>query len=252
MGDLVQRAKGIIPDLDFILEEAWRHLNLTKEEVESNFGEVLISIDKEATQLFRSYEKEAILKLAEYWLECQKGDIREKLEKIVFQKGWDDFIRDASRLFSDFGLLVQTLERDLGNMRKARGGKTFEKTILKLLNFIGIKGEFPKGEARERLRRIDIVIPSSEVALKTPDRAIFLTCKRTLRERWMQEVPQVRPNQRVYLLTIDEELSRDKANEINEKGLIVFVRDELKMREDLREVMWVRELRELPKELRRV
>jgi len=36
-------------------------------------------------------------------------------------------------------------------MRKARGGKTFEKVILRLLNFIDIKTEIPTGKAREEL-----------------------------------------------------------------------------------------------------
>lgn len=137
-------------------------------------------------------------------------------------------------------------------MRKARGGKTFEKVILRLLDFIGIEGKEPTGKAKERLRRIDIVVPSVEIALKTPDRAIFLTCKRTLRERWKQEVPQARLNQRIYLLTIDEELSGSKAEEINEKGLIAFIRDDLKQREYLKEMAWIRKLSDLPKELQKV
>ncbi len=69
-------------------------------------------------------------------------------------------------------------------MRKTRGGKIFEKVILKILNLIDIKFEIPKGKKREELRRIDLVVPSIEVGIKTPDKAIFLTCKRTLRERW--------------------------------------------------------------------
>lgn len=137
-------------------------------------------------------------------------------------------------------------------MRKARGGKTFEKVVLRLLAFIDIKGESPTGNAKEELRRIDIVIPSIEIATKTPDRAIFLTCKRTLRERWKQEVPQARLNQRIYLLTIDEDLSESKANEINQKGLIAFVRDELTKNPSLQKMPWIRKLSDLPKELKKI
>lgn len=135
-------------------------------------------------------------------------------------------------------------------MRKARGGKTFEKVILKLLKFIDIKGDIPSGIAKEKLRRIDIVVPSINVALRTPDRAIFLTCKRTLRERWKQEVPQARLNQRIYLLTIDDDLSESKAEEINEKGLIAFVQDKLKQKEHLKDKAWIRRLSDLPNELK--
>ncbi len=120
------------------------------------------------------------------------------------------------------------------------------------MNFIGIKGETPQGKTREKLRRIDIVVPSIEVALTTPDRAIFLTCKRTLRERWKQEVPQARLNQRIYLITIDNELSESKAYEINEKGLIAFIPDELKQIKHFEKMAWIRRLSDLPMELKRV
>lgn len=62
-------------------------------------------------------------------------------------------------MFVEFAELVKDFEKDLGNMRKARGGKTFEKTLLKLLRFINIPCEIPSGKERETLRRIDLVIP---------------------------------------------------------------------------------------------
>lgn len=170
---------------------------------------------------------------------------------LVEEKGWEAFVQKASELFSDFALLVQALEKDIGNMRKARGGRTFEKLVWKLLQLLDIEGEIPGGKARERLMRIDIVIPSVNVALETPDRAFFIACKRTLRERWRQEVPSAQPNRRVYLITIDERLPESKANEIKDKGLIIFVRDELKAEEHLVDKPWVRKLSDLPGELRR-
>ncbi len=251
MDNLIAQAKAVIPTVDFILEEAWKELKLDKKSVHNKFGQVLISIDSEATKIFRTYEKMALLELAKGWLKNQKEIIKKKLEKIISQKGWEDFVQEASQLFVEFGTLVQSIEKDLGNMRKARGGKTFEKVILRLLKFIDIEGEIPSGKAREELMRIDIVVPSVDIALKTPDRAIFLTCKRTLRERWKQEVPQARLNQRIYLITIDDDLSESKAKEINEKGLIAFVRDELKQKEQLKNMAWIRGLNSLPKELQR-
>lgn len=245
-------AKRIIPNLDSILDETWKYLNINKRDACNNFGDILILIDEKAKKIFRKYERNALTELAKIWLEQQRPNIKIKLKNIVREKGWGPFIRKACRLFLDFGILVQKLEKDLGNMRKARGGKTFEKAILRLLEFINIKGEIPKGGLKKNLKRIDIVIPSAEVAFNTPDRAIFLTCKRTLRERWKQEVPQVRPNQRVYLITIDNSLSQEKANEINAKGLIVFIKDDLKEEPELKKLTWVRKLKDLPKELRRL
>jgi hypothetical protein len=250
--ELLKAAKKAIPSLDAILAEAVEKLRLNEGYVKERFGEVLVLLDGLATDIFRNYEKNAMLRLSKGWLTLQKDDIRRRLEEILDKNGWDEFIDEASQLFVEFGGLVQRLEKDLGNMRKARGGRTFERMILNLLDFIGVSGEIPKGKAGEELKRIDIVIPSIDVASKTPDRAIFLTCKRTLRERWKQEVPQARLNQRIYLLTIDESLSGNKAKEIDEKGFIAFVRDDLKDSSHLNDMPWIRKLSDLPKELERV
>jgi len=58
-----------------------------------------------------------------------------------------------------------------------------------------------------------------------PDKAYFLSCKRTLRERWKQTIPERKPSWRVFLLTQDEDLPEDKAEEIDELGMIVYVRE---------------------------
>lgn len=223
-----------------------------KVQCKKNFGEILCDFDVEATKIFRDYESKVLIKLAKLWLNSQEIDIQKKLKEIVNEKGWNEFIEKASKVFVEFGILVQSLEKDLGNMRKARGGKTFEKVVLRLLNFIDINAEIPVGKAREDLKRIDIVIPSIEIAKKTPDRAIFLTCKRTLRERWKQEVPQARLNQRIYLITIDNDISESKAKEINEKGLLAFVRDDLVQNSPLKNLSWIRKLSDLPKEINRI
>ena len=251
MGEFVLLAKKEIPSLDKIIDEAWIQLGLKKSFIKNNFSQALIIFEEKANDIYREYEKRALIRLAKLWLNSQKEEIRKEFEKIVKVKGWEEFVGEASRIFMEFGVLVQNLEKDLGNMRKARGGKSFEKIILKLLKFIDIECEFPKGKMSEELGRIDIVIPSIDVAHKTPDKAVFLTCKRTLRERWKQEVPQVRPNWRVYLLTIDNEITQNKAKEINKKGLIAFIKDELKEK-FFKEMPWIRRLSDLPKEVERI
>jgi len=252
MEGLISSAKKKIPTVDFILEEAWNKLRSKTKRIGKNFGQDLVVMDDEATKIFREYERQALLELAQGWLKGRREEVRKKLEKVIAQKGWDNFIREASRIFMEFGVLVQALEKDLGNMRKARGGKSFEKVVLRVLHFININAEVPHGDAKDKLRRIDVVVPSVEIALRTPDRAIFLTCKRTLRERWKQEVPQVKLNQRIYLLTIDKELTEKTAEDINEKGFIAFVRDEVKHKRELTQMDWIRRLSDLPDELRRL
>lgn len=135
---IISSSKATIPSLDTILAEAWRKLRLNKKGVSRSFGNALVKMDEEGTKIFKKYEKKALVELAKAWLNSQKNEIREKFRKIVMQSGWEGFIEEASQLFVEFGTLVQAIEKDLGNMRKARGGKGFEKIILKLLSLLNL------------------------------------------------------------------------------------------------------------------
>lgn len=145
--------------------------------------------------------------------------------------------------------MVKKVEFDSSQTRKARGGKTFEYIIEYLLKSIGILCEKPSGKAGKLLKRIDLVIPNQDIAMKRPDEAYFLSCKRTLRERWKQTIPERKPSWRVFLLTMDENLPENKAMEIDTLGMIVYVRDELKERSHLQKKEWVRKLSDLPRDI---
>jgi len=246
MEEFIRKAKEEIPSVEHIMDLVWKEANFTKEQVWESFGSVLMEFDQRATEKFLEYEKKAIRKLAQLWIESQESNVKERFREILEDN--ENFVKKLAEIFSSFAELVQRLEKDLGNMRKARGGATFERSVIELLKYIGIPCQAPKGEVREKLRRVDVVIPSEDVALNTPDKAVFITCKRTLRERWKQEVPSAGPNQRFYLVTIDHKLSDKKVKEIGSKGLIVYVRDELK-EENFKNFHWVRKLSDLPKDL---
>lgn len=113
------------------------------------------------------------------------------------------------------------------------GGKSFESIVRFLLNRIGISCQKPKGgEQAKVLKRIDGVIPDQETALNTPDRALFLSCKRTL-GRWKQTISERKPAWRGFLITVGENLPEDKAEEIDHLGIIAYVKDEVKARRHL-------------------
>jgi hypothetical protein len=146
MEKIFKETKKVIPSVDEIINSTWERLNLEKELVINKFGKILIKFDEFATNLFKEYERKSLEKLAKLWIEKQKGELKSKLEKLLKD---EDFVGKLSKMFVDFALLVQQLEKDLGNMRKARGGRTFEKVVEKLLNFIDIKCEILKGEIKK-------------------------------------------------------------------------------------------------------
>ncbi len=244
---IVSSALDNIPSLQQILDKVWAQRQFSEKQISQNLSSVLISLDAQATDLFHQYEQQAIEHLFLLWAKANKHQISSL--KLSGEDQIYAFVEHYQPLFIDFASAVQLFEKRVGNMRKARGGKTFELLLQKCLDSIGIPAEIPKGkEIRQKLRRIDLVIPDVQTALETPDKAIFLTCKRTLRERWKQEIPQIGPNQTVYLITIDQELSEQKAQEIQSHNLIAFVPDNLKQQKHAQS-SWIRKLSDLPKDL---
>ncbi len=252
---LVERAKECIPPVEKILDEALRTLSLDKDFIFRCFGEALQRIDEKAMEIYLRHERQAMEFAAQEWLEQRRERLQqdwERLSALLRENGWDAFKQEVMPVFMDFAQLVQRLEKDLGNMRKARGELTFERAVEKLLSTIAIPCERPRGqEAQRKLERIDLVSPDVKTALNEPERSIFLTLKRTLRERWKQEVPAAQ-GRRCWLLTIDLEMSEAKADDIHLKSLEAFVPEKVAIQLRQRGKFWVRSLNELPKALREV
>jgi hypoxanthine phosphoribosyltransferase len=133
----INQAKREIPSVDEIIDLTWKKLKFTKDFVRKNFGKAILKFDEEATKEFKKYEQEAIKKLAKYYICSNQSEIREKLKDLI-EKKEKELISKLAEIFYEFSFWIQQLEKDLGNMRKARGGKTFEKVIAKLLNFIKV------------------------------------------------------------------------------------------------------------------
>lgn len=182
------------------------------------------------------------------WLESNQSWWQKEYISLLQKKGWSHFKKEVLPKLVELSQLVQRLEKDWGNMRKARGGALFQANVQYILTSEGIPCETPTGRRALALGRIDLVVPSMEIAQSHPDKAYFITCKRTLRERWKQEVPQGTANRRFYLITLDESVSSSKAEEIRKMNLIAYVRSSVKAKDE--DKSWIRSLRDLPKDLR--
>jgi len=243
--ELTDIAVSVIPTVDEIISQSERDLAVSPQQ---DFDAALEEAESCAYKIYLKYEQEALLRLAEEWIK-KTPSLRDDLLGALQLEGVE-FVRRLAEIYAQFGKCVRALESRLGQMRKARGGRTFHLLVKRLLERCGVKCEIPTGKARDKLGRVDIVVPGAETALKRPDDAFFITCKRTLRERWRQEVPHGRVQWRYYLVTMDEDLSTQKAEEIYESGLIIFVRDSVKQREEFRKVEYVRSLKNLPRTLK--
>lgn len=77
MKEIVEKAKERIPSIDHILEESCSELKLSEDFIRHDFSAALTSIDLVATENFMRYQRDAVRRLAELWIESQRGVMRE-------------------------------------------------------------------------------------------------------------------------------------------------------------------------------
>ncbi|MEM2897609.1 MAG: type II restriction endonuclease [Candidatus Bathyarchaeia archaeon] len=245
MSEVVEEVIKTIPELEIILKEAVKTLKLDKEtpeKITENFERLIRDVETTAFTIYREHELKAFNELKDLWFNQKKDWIK----KVIEEKGFEG----VKEVLSTFIEPVRELEFRASQMRKARGGKTFEHLIKILLNLAGVPCEEPHEKTRNVLKRIDLVSPDAETARLTPDKAIFISTKRTLRERWKQVVPEHMKGARLYLITINNDITEEKAREIKETGMVIYVRNNLKEKPHLKNKPWVRKLSDLPKDIR--
>jgi Txe/YoeB family toxin of Txe-Axe toxin-antitoxin module len=244
----VEEAIKTIPSSAKILNEAIEFLKLKDkghEEIANNFGKYVIELESTAHKIYEKYEKQAFEKLAEIWVTSRRDWILDVLKK--------EQVEGIKRILLEFIDLAINMEFRLSNKRKARGGKTFESIIERLLKLAKVRCEKPKKSERkeyEVLKNIDMVSPDVKTALEMRDKAIFISAKRTLRERWKQVTYEHLKGARLYLVTINGDISEGTANAMGDAGIIVYVPDEVKEREYLKDKPWIRKISELVKDIK--
>jgi len=228
----IPRPKSLIPDNEAIVLEAFKRITekLSKEFVEENFYKALQQAMDEGYKIYLEGEDKAKKKTIELVNELCKKEKSLTKDEVLFACGVN-------------------FENSATQMRKSRAGGAFELYVEKLLELMGIPSEKATGRHAKKLNRTDRVVPNVETAEKQPDRAKFISMKTSLAERWKQVVPEQNKGWAVYLLTLDEKITVEKAKEINSSGIVLFVRDEIKSKKEIDKLDNIRKLSDLPEHL---
>lgn len=244
----IESVKKKIPSIDVILDEALHQVEITK------FGETLKNLHDRAEEIYHRYERDSLKYFAELWIESRKVKVMNifELYQIIRKQDWEKVKEKLCEIFVDFAEDVQKVEKILGNMRKARAGRTLEKIVFTLLvEKFQIPCQIPKGNERRKLKNIDLVSPSIDTFWKNPKRSIFLAVKRTLRERWKEEISAAKfaskRGSRCWLVTIDENIPSGKAEQIFKEGI-----DRIYAPISKSEISKIYPLDKLPEDLRKI
>lgn len=127
------------------------------------FSDVTVSLEQSAHKIYRKAERKA-------------------LKSYLSKKGLEPKIAEkAVKLFLDKGLGTT-----IANIRRSRAGSTSEVILRTMLDAAGIKCE--KGKVKIGGYRPDVVVPSNAELKKSKKKGIAISVKRTLRERWSEDI----------------------------------------------------------------
>lgn len=120
--------------------------------------------------------------------------------------------------------------------RRSRAGKTFEKIIETLLEFYqfpfdnqsSIGNAFYKTQNLGKM--VDAIIPSKEKYITNRSKCAVITMKTTLRERWQEVVEELNRTNipHIFLLTIDEKLTSNVINTLQQYNITIVTYDTFK------------------------
>lgn len=190
-----------MPTSRAVVEETLRRLghNLSdKNYVRQNFNRLLGELFEKTLDVLEEHE--------------------ERVDIQILQAGGFAITPAQYRLLRDYFLSVS-------QSRKQRGGKDFELQVQVLLEKAGVPFV-----AQPRRERVDLILPNQELWRIDRARAVLISLKRTLRERWRQvadELYSLRcPN--TYLLTAEKHLAGRAVEGIFARNIYLVVWDEVK------------------------
>ena len=113
--------------------------------------------------------------------------------------------------------------------RRSRAGATFEYIIYYLYDVLGYEYDSQKKVGRKLFdtmglgKKVDSIMPSIHAYSQRRNKTIIGTMKTSLRERWQEVAEEIERTKipEIHLLTVDEDISLNKAKEMAQHNIIV-------------------------------
>jgi len=202
----------------------YSHGRITAEEARRNFDSLLRRFFDETLKVLEEHEQQvdAGMVLPKF-VSAHQNDIERAREDM--RRGGDDTIAlqdTVVRLLQGWHETLRGLFLSISQSRKTRGGKDFEYQLQALLELAKIPHE-----VQAQKYRSDFILPSAQLLDTEKPKAVLLTAKRTLRERWQEVVDELEkvkcPN--TYLATADDKITSNVVGEISKRNIYLVVWD---------------------------
>ncbi|MDQ6976420.1 MAG: type II restriction endonuclease, partial [Mariprofundaceae bacterium] len=119
------------------------------------------------------------------------------------------------------------------NSRRSRAGKTFESIIYKVYDVLKYEFDSQSKVGRKTFtelglgKKVDSILPNITCYEQRRNKTIIGTMKTSLRERWQEVAEEIERTKipEIHLLTVDENISKNKAQEMANHNIIVVAYD---------------------------
>ncbi|WP_439241612.1 type II restriction endonuclease [Lonepinella sp. BR2474] len=126
--------------------------------------------------------------------------------------------------------------------RRSRAGKVFEGIVYFLYEYFGYPFNSQSQIGRQTFSKlglgklVDSLLPSVEAFNERRDKVIVGSMKTTLRERWQEVVEEVSRSNvpSIYLLTVDDDISDNKAVQMGNHNIVLVVLNAVKQQAHLK------------------
>lgn len=154
---------------------------------------------------------------------------------------YENIINSFGKYVSRISPYIYALCLSNTQSRRSRAGQTFEGIIYYLYDRYGYSYDSQKKVGRsiftslELGKLVDSVLPGIKEFEKRRNKTIIGTMKTTLRERWQEVVEEVARSNipSIHLLTVDDDISFVKMNQMSKHNIILVVLDVVKRRPHL-------------------
>jgi len=220
-----------MPSSRSVVDEACRRLGylptkLSAADARKDFDRLLRNLFKETLLVLEEHERRVdVGEVLPRFVEAHHRDIEREREEMRREGDGIDALGNAVvRLLGRWHETLRGLFLSVSQSRKQRGGKDFEYQIGILLQLAQIPHE-----VQSRHERADFILPSAELLRRDRPKAVLLSVKRTLRERWQEVVDELQrvgcPN--TYLATTDESFTSNVVSEIQQRNIYLVVWDDV-------------------------
>lgn len=163
----------------------------------------------------------------------------------IFDKSDEEIRLKLRSFFGDFaGQIYPYIYRlSLSNTqsRRSRAGKVFEGIVYGLYDVLGYPYQSQASVGSQNFKSkklgkiVDSLLPNLDAFEQRRDKVIIGTMKTTLRERWQEVIEEINRTglPSIYLLTVDEDISSSKVEQMANHNVILVVYQSVKEQESL-------------------